>query len=126
MKNSEKKLLILEDILDSRGQSGQAGAMSVDIFDDGTYDENSDAMMIYTSGSVETAKGVVFSHKNIIAQITAMLDSWGWNRQDTILNVLPLHRTHGMLNCLLCPPGGGRQDHHDAQVQLPEVLGDPG
>ena len=40
MKNSEKKLLILEDILDSRGQSGQAGAMSVDIFDDGTYDEN--------------------------------------------------------------------------------------
>jgi len=103
MKNSEKKLLILEDILDSRGQSGQAGAMSVDIFDDGTYDENSDAMMIYTSGSVETAKGVVFSHKNIIAQINAMLDSWGWNRQDTILNVLPLHRTHGMLNCLLCP-----------------------
>ena len=38
-------------------------------------------MMIYTSGSVETAKGVVFSHKNIIAQINAMLDSWGWNRQ---------------------------------------------
>ena len=42
-------------------------------------------MMIYTSGSVETAKGVVFSHKNIIAQINAMLDSWGWNRQVSVL-----------------------------------------
>jgi len=101
MKNSDKKLLILEEVLDSRGK--EAGAMSVDIFDDDTYNENSDAMMIYTSGSVENAKGVVLSHKNIIAQINAMLDSWGWNRQDTILNVLPLHRTHGMLNCLLCP-----------------------
>ena len=87
MKNSDKKLLILEEVLDSRGK--EAGAMSVDIFDDDTYNENSDAMMIYTSGSVENAKGVVLSHKNIIAQINAMLDSWGWNRQ-VIFNILAI------------------------------------
>ena len=38
MKNSDKKLLILEDILETRGK--EAGAMSVDIFDDDTYNEN--------------------------------------------------------------------------------------
>ena len=24
-------------------------------------------------------------------------------KQDTILHVLPLHHTHGIINCLLCP-----------------------
>jgi len=101
LKNSNTKLLLLEEILEGVGK--KPGQKSVDIFDDGTYDENSDAMMIYTAGSQSSSKGVVLSHKNLISQINAMLDDWGWTHQDTILNVLPLHRTHGMLNCLLCP-----------------------
>lgn len=32
-----------------------------------------------------------------------MLEAWNWCEQDCILHVLPLHHTHGMINCLLCP-----------------------
>ena len=79
MKNSNTKLLLLEEILEGVGK--KPGQKSVDIFDDGTYDENSDAMMIYTAGSQSSSKGVVLSHKNLISQINAMLDDWGWTHQ---------------------------------------------
>jgi len=31
------------------------------------------------------------------------LEPWGWSKDDRLLHVLPLHHTHGLVNCLLCP-----------------------
>ena len=81
----------------------ETGQVSVDIFDDDIYNENDDAIVIYTSGTTGSPKGVVLSHRNLISQINGMLDAWGWSEKDCILHVLPLHHTHGMINCLLCP-----------------------
>lgn len=102
MRGSDRKLLLLEEILDNV-HAQEVGKVSVDIFDDDIYDENNDAMLIYTSGTTGSPKGVVLSHRNIIHQINGMLDAWGWSEKDCILHVLPLHHTHGMINCLLCP-----------------------
>jgi len=60
------------------------------------------AMIIYTSGTTSRPKGVVTTHKNIQAQIKALVQAWGWSRDDYILNVLPLHHVHGIVNILLC------------------------
>ena len=60
------------------------------------------AMIIYTSGTTGSPKGVVSTHKNIEAQITSLIDSWEWNKNDHILNVLPLHHVHGIVNVLCC------------------------
>jgi malonyl-CoA/methylmalonyl-CoA synthetase len=32
-----------------------------------------------------------------------MIEPWGWSNKDQILHILPLHHTHGIVNCLLCP-----------------------
>ena len=48
-------------------------------------------------------KGVVLTLNNVISQIECMIDPWGWSNQDQILHILPLHHTHGIVNCLLCP-----------------------
>ena len=60
------------------------------------------AMILYTSGTTGLPKGVVSTHQNIETQITALTRSWGWQDDDHILNVLPLHHVHGIINVLSC------------------------
>lgn len=61
-----------------------------------------DAMMVYTSGTTGRPRGVVTTHANIAAQVTALVDAWGWTRVDRILLVLPLHHVHGIINVVAC------------------------
>ena len=60
------------------------------------------AMILYTSGTTSKPKGVVTSHATIQAQITSLVEAWGWTAEDRILHVLPLHHIHGIINVLGC------------------------
>ncbi len=60
------------------------------------------AMILYTSGTTSRPKGVVTTHANIEAQITALVDAWGWRPDDRIPLFLPLHHVHGIVNVLSC------------------------
>lgn len=60
------------------------------------------AMIIYTSGTTGAPKGVVSTHSNIEAQILSLVTSWEWSKEDHILNILPLHHVHGIVNILSC------------------------
>ena len=60
------------------------------------------AMILYTSGTTGSPKGVVTTHHNIQNQITSLTNSWAWNENDHILNVLPMHHLHGILNITSC------------------------
>ena len=60
------------------------------------------AMILYTSGTTGKPKGVVTTHENITAQITSLVQAWGWTGDDRILEVLPLHHIHGIVNVISC------------------------
>lgn len=59
------------------------------------------AMIIFTSGTTGRAKGVVWHHAMIDYQVTAMTSAWRWSPADHVLNVLPLHHIHGLVNVVL-------------------------
>jgi malonyl-CoA/methylmalonyl-CoA synthetase len=56
------------------------------------------AFIIYTSGSTGKPKGVLHTHGSLAAQVQSLTEAWAWSSSDRILNVLPLHHIHGMVN----------------------------
>ena len=60
------------------------------------------ALLIYTSGTTGRPKGVLTTHANLTAQITALTEAWAWTERDRILHTLPLHHIHGLVNALAC------------------------
>jgi malonyl-CoA/methylmalonyl-CoA synthetase len=58
--------------------------------------------MRYTSCTTRKPKGVVTTHEIIAAQIQSLVEAWEWSGSDHILNVLPLHHIHGIINVLGC------------------------
>ncbi len=83
------------------------------------------AMILYTSGTTSKPKGVVTTHANIQAQITALIEAWEWQADDRIPLFLPLHHIHGIINVLGCALWSGALveafPRFDAHVVLPRV-----
>lgn len=61
-----------------------------------------DALMIYTSGTTGRPKGVVMSHLQLDTQMRSLSQAWAWEAQDHILNILPMHHVHGVVNITCC------------------------
>ena len=80
--------------LDAALESGPAATLP-------TIEESSAALLIYTSGTTGRPKGVVLSHANLRAQVESLAQAWGWSAKDRILEVLPLHHVHGIVNVVL-------------------------
>ena len=60
------------------------------------------AMILYTSGTTNLPKGVVSTHGNLLAQVSALVSAWKWTEKDSILCILPLHHVHGIVNVISC------------------------
>lgn len=63
----------------------------------------SDALIVYTSGSSGPPKGVVLTYKNVYNFVHTLNDCWKLSSNDKLLNVLPLNHIHGLIYSLLAP-----------------------
>lgn len=65
------------------------------------------AALIYTSGSTGQPKGVMLTHRNILAAADSISSYLGMTDQDTILNVLPMSFDYGLYQLFLSFRQGG-------------------
>ena len=71
-----------------------------------------EAEIIFTSGSLGRAKGVMLSQKNIAANLVAMVGMFFIYPEDRFLSVLPMHHTYECTCGFLCPLYGGASAHY--------------
>lgn len=62
-------------------------------FLDAKIDNETMAIMLFTSGTTAQSKAVMLSHKNIVANIHDITSLFDINKNDTLLSFLPLHHT---------------------------------
>ena len=65
------------------------------------------AAVLFTSGSEGTPKGVVLSHKNLLANAFQCLHRISVNGQDKVFNVMPVFHSFGLTGGLVMPLVGG-------------------
>jgi long-chain acyl-CoA synthetase len=65
------------------------------------------ASIIYTSGTTGTAKGVMLTHKNIMANVSSVMQFIHVDNTDNLLLLLPLHHTLPFTICMALPLSAG-------------------
>lgn len=58
------------------------------------------AVIIYTSGTTGRPKGAEITHGNLISNLQALHEAWGWQPEDVLLHVLPIFHVHGLFVAL--------------------------
>lgn len=61
------------------------------------------AVILFTSGSEGEPKGVVLSHKNLMANIVQLTSRVDFNQQDIVFNCLPMFHSFGLTGGTLLP-----------------------
>jgi len=63
-------------------------------------DPSDTAVIIYTSGTTGRPKGAEITHGNLISNLEALHEAWGWQPEDVLLHVLPIFHVHGLFVAL--------------------------
>ncbi len=66
-------------------------------------DMDKPAVLLYTSGTTGSSKGVMLSQKNITAAVNSAFRMIDVNRDDVLVSVLPIHHTYEMTCTYLTP-----------------------
>jgi malonyl-CoA/methylmalonyl-CoA synthetase len=60
------------------------------------------AAILYSSGTTGKPKGVMLTHHNLLSNVQALVEAWGFTDQDVLLHALPLFHVHGLFVALHC------------------------
>ncbi|SDG56179.1 malonyl-CoA/methylmalonyl-CoA synthetase [Lentzea fradiae] len=70
------------------------------------------ALIVYTSGTTGSPKGVVLPRRAIVSTLDAIAEAWEWTEDDVLVHALPLFHVHGLILGVLGPlRRGGTLNH---------------
>lgn len=105
------RLVYLEDVKASIGLGDKLAGLMIGREPQVRRKPGDPAAILFTSGSEGTPKGVVLSHRNILANAFQCLTRVAVNGQDKVFNVLPVFHSFGMTAGLVMPVVGGVPVH---------------
>ncbi len=110
--SSQVEIIYLEDLAKQIGVLSKLAGLFISRFDlllqgqsKSTPDDR--AVVLFTSGSEGTPKGVVLSHKNLLSNIQQLVSRIDFNASDIALNALPLFHSFGMTAGMIMPITSG-------------------
>ena len=97
----------LEDIRASIGVADKLRALLRGTRAPVAREPNDPAVVLFTSGSEGTPKGVVLSHRNLLANAAQCLTRVAADGEDKVFNVLPVFHSFGLTGGMIMPLMGG-------------------
>jgi malonyl-CoA/methylmalonyl-CoA synthetase len=76
------------------------------------HDPEAAALVVYTSGTTGSPKGVVLPRRAITSNLDTLAAAWEWTGDDVLVHGLPLFHVHGLVLGLLGPLRLGGTVHH--------------
>jgi acyl-[acyl-carrier-protein]-phospholipid O-acyltransferase/long-chain-fatty-acid--[acyl-carrier-protein] ligase len=99
----EAKIVYLEDVRASIGLADKVSGLLAGVEPRVARKANDPAVVLFTSGSEGTPKGVVLSHRNILANAAQALARVDANGNDKVFNVLPVFHSFGLTGGMMMP-----------------------
>jgi acyl-[acyl-carrier-protein]-phospholipid O-acyltransferase/long-chain-fatty-acid--[acyl-carrier-protein] ligase len=101
------RIVYLEDVRARIGIIDKISGIFAGSRERGTRSPNDPAVILFTSGTEGVPKGVVLSHRNILANAAQCLARLAANGEDMVFNVLPVFHSFGLTGGLMMPLLGG-------------------
>ncbi|MFD4637755.1 acyl-CoA synthetase [Lentzea sp. NPDC058436] len=109
--------------------AGLASVPRLDVTLDGASDEvfadpgdEAPALIVYTSGTTGSPKGVVLPRRSIVSTLDAVAEAWEWTPEDVLVHALPLFHVHGLILGVLGPLRRGGTLHHLGKFSTAQVV----
>jgi acyl-[acyl-carrier-protein]-phospholipid O-acyltransferase / long-chain-fatty-acid--[acyl-carrier-protein] ligase len=100
---SDAKIVYLEDVRASIGLADKVAGLLAGVEPRVAREANDPAVVLFTSGSEGTPKGVVLCHRNILANASQALARVDANGNDKVFNVLPVFHSFGLTGGMMMP-----------------------
>ena len=102
-----RRIVYLEDVRATIGFADKVRGLLLGTRAQSERAPNDPAAILFTSGSEGLPKGVVLSHRNMLANAMQSLTRVAVNGQDKVFNVLPVFHSFGLTAGLVMPLVGG-------------------
>jgi acyl-[acyl-carrier-protein]-phospholipid O-acyltransferase/long-chain-fatty-acid--[acyl-carrier-protein] ligase len=100
---SEARVVYLEDVRTGIGLADKLAGLLAGTAPRVLRKADDPAVVLFTSGSEGTPKGVVLSHRNILANASQALARVDANANDKVFNVLPVFHSFGLTGGMMMP-----------------------
>ena len=101
--SAEARVVYLEDIRATVSLADKVRGLAAGTAPRIARNANDPAVVLFTSGSEGTPKGVVLSHRNILANAAQALARVDTNANDRVFNVLPVFHSFGLTGGMMMP-----------------------